>query len=180
MPEDELEPQPDTTPEPEPTPEPQPEPGEDYRGKLNAQTRFLKKEGYTFDEEKKQWVRPASRPEPSAPGALSPDAEARITRSELFGLGIKDPEEQKLVTDAAKRLGISVYEAANDEFIAARLDKMREAKKTKEATPAPNRGTGGGTANITKLAEKALATGELPTDPATREKVRAEMKRISK
>lgn len=117
---------------------------------------------------------------PPAEGALSPDAEARITRSELFGLGIKDPEEQKFVTDAAKRLGISVYEAANDELIAARLDKMREAKKTKEATPAPNRSTGGGTANITKLAEKALATGELPTDPELKAKVRAEMKRISK
>lgn len=114
------------------------------------------------------------------PGALSPDAEARITRSELFALGIKDTEEQKFVTDAAKRLGISVYEAANDELVAARLDKMREAKKTKDATPSPSRGSGGGTANITKLAEKALSTGELPTDPELKAKVRAEMRRISK
>jgi len=117
---------------------------------------------------------------PLAAGALSPEAEARITRSELFGLGIKDADDQKYVTDAAKRLGVSVYEAANDELITAKLDKMREARQTKDATPSPTRGSGGGTANVTKLAEKALATGELPTDPATREKVRAEMRRISK
>src|SRR5437660_11758598 len=41
----------------EPT-EPQ-EPQEDYRGKLNATNNFLKKEGYAFDEAKKQWVKPA-------------------------------------------------------------------------------------------------------------------------
>jgi hypothetical protein len=120
------------------------------------------------------------KPAPSNAGALSPEAEARLTRSELFGLGIKDADEQKFVTDAAKRLGVSVYEAANDELIAARLEKMREARKTKEATPAPSRGNGASTSNVTKLAEKALATGELPTDPALREKVRTEMKRISK
>jgi hypothetical protein len=57
---------------------------------------------------------------------------------------------------------------------------MREARKTKDATPAPSKGNGASSSNVAKLAEKALATGELPTDPALREKVRAEMKRISK
>lgn len=127
------------------------EPQEDYQGKLNATNRFLKKEGYTFDKEKKQWLKPATSPHPdtSTSGALSPEADARITRAELSALGIKDTDEQELVTSAAKRLGITVYEAANDEFIANKLERMRETKKTKQASPAPNRG--GGSSRNTKL-----------------------------
>jgi hypothetical protein len=112
--------------------------------------------------------------------ALSPEAEARVQRAELNGLGITNPDDQKLVSDAAKRLGISVYEAANDEFIAARLETAREKRKTKDATPPPTKGGGTSTANITRLAEKALQTGELPTEPKLKEQVKAEMRRISK
>jgi hypothetical protein len=103
----------------------------------------------------------------------------RLDRIELNSLGIKDREEQDLILGAAQRLGVSLSEAASDDVVSAKLEKMREARKTKDATPAPSR-TGQSTANVTRLAEKALSTGELPSDPKLRTEVRAEMKRLTK
>ena len=103
----------------------------------------------------------------------------RLDRIELNSLGIKHPDDQSYVISAAKRLGVGLSEAASDELVAAKLEKMAEARKTKDATPAPGRSTGSSTANVTKLAEKALQTGELPTDPALKAKVKTEMRRIS-
>jgi hypothetical protein len=105
---------------------------------------------------------------------------ARMDRIELTALGIKDREEQDFVLGAAKRLGVEVGVAANDEIVAGKLEKMREARAAKDATPRPKGGGGSTTNNVTKLAEKALQTGELPTDPKLRDQVRTEMRRISK
>ena|SRR5947209_6628577 len=163
----------------EPT-EPQ-EPQEDYRGKLNATNNFLKKEGYAFDEAKKQWVKPA--PPAHRENSSSPDLSAlekRVVKAELTAAGITHAEDQEFVLGAAKRLGVDPAEAASDPLVAGKLETMREARKTKDATPAPSRAGGGTNTNVARLAEKALSTGELPTDPALRAKVRAEMRRISK
>jgi len=124
----------------EPTEPAQPqEPQEDYRGKLNATNNFLKKEGYTFDEDAKQWKKPPAA-SPANPPAPSEQDAKRLDRIELNSVGVKDREEQDFVLSAAKRLGVSPSEAASDEIVAARLEKMRETKRTKEATPSPNRG----------------------------------------
>jgi hypothetical protein len=146
----------------------------------------LKKRAGAFEDQKKraenaegELKKLKEKPTPSNTGDLSPDAQKRLDRIELNSLGIKDRDEQDFVLGAAKRMGVDPSEAANDEFVSAKLEKMREARKTKEATPAP-KGGGGSTSNVTRLAEKALQTGELPTDPKLREQVRAEMKRISK
>jgi hypothetical protein len=106
--------------------------------------------------------------------------EKRVVRAELASAGIKDPAEQEFVIGAAKRLGVEPGEAANDPIVVAKLDKLREEKATKDATPSPSKRSGGTTSNISSLADKALKTGELPTDPELRKKVRAEMVRISK
>lgn len=105
---------------------------------------------------------------------------ARLDRIELNSLGIKDREEQDFVLGAAKRLGVEPSEAANDPIVATKLEKMREERATKDATPRPRGGGGAPVNNVTKLAEKALQTGDLPTDPELRKKVQAEMRRISK
>ncbi len=110
---------------------------------------------------------------------LSPATQQRLDRIELTSLGVRDRDEQDFVLGAAKRLGVDPSEAANDEVVQGRLEKMREAKRTKEATPTPSRGSGSST-NITRLAQKALETGELPTDAETKAKVKAEMKKLSK
>jgi hypothetical protein len=117
------------------------------------------------------------KPKP-AQEALSGDHQ-RLDRIELNSLGIQNRDDQDLVIGAAKRMGVSLTEAAADEYVSAKLERQREARKTKDATPAPGRGTGSSTANVTKLAEKALQTGELPTDPALKAKVKAEMRRVS-
>jgi len=82
--------------------------------------------------------------EPANPAAPSEPANSdRMDRVELIALGVKDREEQDFVLSVAKRAGLSPAEAFADEFVMARIEKMRVAKRTQEATPEPNRGTGG-------------------------------------
>jgi DNA-binding TFAR19-related protein (PDSD5 family) len=80
---------------------------------------------------------------------LSPATQQRLDRIELTSLGHKDREEQDFILNAAKRLGISVGEAADDEFVKSKLDRMQATRKSKEATPDPSRR--GGSARNTKL-----------------------------
>lgn len=133
------------------------EPQEDYRGKLNATNRLLKKEGYVFDETKKEWTKPspATRP-PQKDNDLSDEGIARISRAEersertaLRSMGITHTDDIQYVRDAAKRLGIDVEEAAEDEFIKNKLERMKATRETKEATPGPSKR--GGNARNTKL-----------------------------
>lgn len=88
--------------------------------------------------------------------ALSDDDRAALTRSEerseraaLRSMGITHADDIKYVRDAAKRLGIDVEEAAEDEFIKNKLERTQAARKTKEATPGPTKR--GGAARNTKL-----------------------------
>jgi hypothetical protein len=77
-------------------------------------------------------------------------SEERSERAALRSMGITHPEDIQYVRDAAKRLGIDVEEAAEDEFIKARLERKQAVRKTKEATPDPSR-RGGSQARNTKL-----------------------------
>jgi uncharacterized sporulation protein YeaH/YhbH (DUF444 family) len=83
--------------------------------------------------------------------------EQRTTRAELAAYGVKTRAEQDFVISAAKRLGIDPAEALSDDIVAARLEKMREAQKTQEATPAPSRG-GGSTKSSGKLPDFSKMT----------------------
>jgi hypothetical protein len=101
-----------------------------------------------------------------------------VTRARLEARGILDEDEQDEVMRAAKLLGITPVKALDDDIVKGKLKAMRDQKATKEATPAPgSRGGGTSTDNIGRLADKAFETGELPRDPALRQKVREEMKR---
>lgn len=171
------EPTPEQEPEnPEDAPEAEPEnDAEKYRKIAEDQRKRAEK---AEAENKKLKARQES-PAPASEHDLSPEAQKRLDRIELNSLGIKDREEQDFVLGAAKRMGVEPSEAASDEVVTAKLEKMRETRKTREATPPPSRG-GQATTNVTRLAEKALSTGELPTDPALRAKVREEMKRLTR
>jgi hypothetical protein len=88
--------------------------------------------------------------------ALSEEDTARINRSEdrseraaLRSMGITHPDDIQYVRDAAKRLGEDVEQAAEDEFVKSKLERMQEARKTKESTPGPSKR--GGSARNTKL-----------------------------
>jgi hypothetical protein len=83
--------------------------------------------------------------------ALSDEDTARITRSEerseraaLRSMGITHADDIEYVRKAATRLGIDVEEAATDELVKSKLDRMKAARDTKDATPPPNKRGGQG------------------------------------
>jgi hypothetical protein len=121
----------------------------------------------------KQEQKPA---EQEASGSSTSNSED-VTRARLEARGILDEDEQDEVMRAAKLLGVSPIKALDDDIVKGKLKAMRDQKATKEATPAPGSRGGGTTDNIGRLADKAFETGELPRDPALRQKVREEMKR---
>ena len=179
-----------TPPAEEVTPEPELENPENQDQPTAEELADLRKKATAFEDQKKRAEKAEAelkklkpKPDAEAPsnaGDLSPATQQRLDRIELNSLGIKDRDEQDFVLGAAKRLGVDPSQAAADPIVAGKLEAMREARKTKEATPAPSRAGGGTSTNITRLAEKALSTGELPPDPKLRAQVQAEMKRLTK
>lgn len=112
-------------------------------------------------------------PKQEASSAASTDD---VVRARLEARGVLDEDEQDAVIEAAKVLNLTPIKALDNEIVKGRLAAIRTQKKTNDATPAPSRG-GGTTTNIGRLADKALQTGELPTDPALKAQVKAEMRR---
>ena len=106
-------------------------------------------------------------------------AEERAERAELRAMGVTHPDDIEYVRGAATRLGVNPAEAVSDDLVAGKLEKMRAARKTKDATPRPsNRGGGGSGGNdVARLADKVSAGADLPSDPALAEKVQQEMAR---
>jgi len=107
-------------------------------------------------------------------------AEDRAERAELRAMGVTHADDIQYVREAAKRLGIEPAEAISDELVAAKLNRMAENRKSKDATPSPSkRGGNSGTNDVGRLADKVAAGGELPKDPALAEKVQKEISRRS-
>lgn len=79
---------------------------------------------------------------PNKDGQALSALEQRVVKAELTAAGHSHPDDQKFLIDAARRLGVEPLEAATDEFVASKLEKMRDARKTKDNTPAPGRGQG--------------------------------------
>lgn len=87
---------------------------------------------------------------------LSDEQEARLTRAEdraeraeLRSVGVTHPDDIAFVRKQAKHFDGDVIEAAADEFVKSKLDRMQKARETKDATPRPN--TRGGSPRNTKL-----------------------------
>jgi hypothetical protein len=72
-------------------------------------------------------------------------AEDRAERAELRAMGVTHADDIQLVRDAAKRLGVDVADAADDEFVKTKLERQRATRKTKENTPPPSTKGGGPT-----------------------------------
>jgi hypothetical protein len=108
------------------------------------------------------------------------NAETRAQRAELRSLGITHPDDLALVQKAAKELGIDPVDAADRKYVKAELEEQREARRTRDAAAPPKKGNGGSGGNdVSKLADKVAAGGELPKDPALAEKVQKELARRS-
>jgi hypothetical protein len=88
--------------------------------------------------------------------ALSDEDTARIVRSEerseraaLRSMGITHPDDIEYVRKQAKHFDGDVEQAAVDEFVKNKLERMKATRDTKDATPPPNKR--GGQARNTKL-----------------------------
>jgi hypothetical protein len=131
-----------------------------------------KKRAEIAEGELKKFKKPAetTTPTPVIPTVPS-ESNDDVVRARLEARGILDEDEQDAVIEAAKVLNTSPIKALDNEIVKGRLAALKAQKATSAATPAPSRG-GGTTTNISRLADKALETGELPSDP----KVKADVK----
>lgn len=124
---------------------------EDYRARLNAQNRFLEKEGYEFKDGK--WHK-AVETTTQAPSLTAQDI-----------IAIRDVHEEDLPTlqKWAKNEGISLAEARKDKDLGIILAARSEERRTADATQ--TKGARGATkASGQDLLDKALRTNVLPED----------------
>lgn len=108
------------------------EPKEDYRAKLNAQNRFLEKEGYKFENGK--WIKPQTETKGAKQDTVR-EVEGLSTK-DLYHLVKANVPEEDLgeVTEYAKLKNISIPEALNSNIVKAILKDKSETRKTAEAT----------------------------------------------
>jgi hypothetical protein len=162
------------------TPEPlTPEQIADLQKKANAYEDQKKRAEIAEAELKK---RPKAS-EPTTPTPVNPTvpstSDDNVTRARLEARGILDEDEQDAVIEAARVLNTTPIKALDNEIVKGRLAAIKAQKATTTATPAPSRG-GGTTTNIGRLADKALETGEMPSDPKLKAQVKEELRKRSK
>lgn len=110
---------------------------DDYRAKLNAQNRFLEKEGYEFKDGK--WAK-KPQPKPDKNPEQGPQAEQGLSDKEMYALidakvHVEDFDEVK---KAAKIIGKNVIEALRDPTVQAILEKRTEHRKSAQAANTRN------------------------------------------
>lgn len=138
---------------------------EKVRGKLNAQNRFLKKQGYVF-EKGKGWVKPTEtkvetkvvKKESSKSKDLSTSEVLTIVKAGVHEEDIPDLQEY------AQMKGISIKEALETSFIKTLISNKEEERKTAEATHTGSSKRNSGKVTDEELLEKAKS-GNLPEDP---------------
>jgi len=109
--------------------------GTDYRAKLNAQNRFLEKEGYTFENGK--WVKPVIKEEATKKEETKvANNDSNLSPKDLYALNRAnvDLEDIDEVEKAAKILGKSIPEALEDDMVKSLLQRRGEERKTAEAS----------------------------------------------
>lgn len=136
---------------------------DDYRGKLNAQNRFLEGEGYKFEGGK--WVKPVA----AAAATTAPSLSAQDI------IALRDVHEEDIgsIQDWAKFKGVSLAEARKDRDLNIILGARAEERRTAAATQ-----TSGGSRGATKpsgadLLAKAIRTNEVPEDDEGMEAIAA-------
>ena len=128
----------DTIPETESTPvetdevttEQEESKDEDYRGKLNAQNRFLKSEGYEFTNGK--WVKPQQRKTESKPETVEHSLSAKDAI--LLAKANVELDDIDEVLDYAKYRKITIAEALKNPTLKAILADKVEERRTAQAT----------------------------------------------
>lgn len=119
---------------------------DDYRARLNAQNRFLEKEGYEFKEGK--WIKP-KQSAPSQDQAFSPKDYLALRDANVSA------EDFDEVSDFAKYKGISLAEALKQPVLKTILNERAEERKTAEATATRGSRRGDTKPNDEALLERA-------------------------
>lgn len=78
----------------------------------------------------------------------------------LEARGFRNSDEQKEILRAAKSMGITPVEAAEDEYVLAKIERMRRTKKAAGAVDRPSNGSG----TVKKDVNYYIRKGILPTD----------------
>jgi hypothetical protein len=150
----------------------------DARAKLNAQNRFLKKEGYEFINGK--WVKPTNK-KPDTKVEKKSSKTTALSNSDMFVLIKANVPEEDIqeVQDYARMKGVTIKEALSTNFVKTLLSDKAEERATAEAahTGSSRRTTGKKTTSqVLSDAEK----GDLPDDPTVLAQARFAKKKAEK
>lgn len=139
---------------------------DDYRAKLNATNRFLKKEGYEFDQQANEWKKKAEKPQ-EKPQEKKPETDrsesAKLSDKDIIALSraqIDDDDIDEVLRYAAFRT-VSVADALKDSTLQSIIEDRKE--KRASALAAQTKG-GRGTSKVSgeTLLERAASKGEVP------------------
>lgn len=96
-----------------------------------------------------------------------------VEKALLAAYGFKDRDDQILIKDMARKAGVGIEEALDDDFIMARFEHMKKKQQVREASARPN-----GKGVTTKRDAGYYADkGLMPKDREMAAKVRAELAR---
>lgn len=143
--------------------------GNDFRDRLNRahnQIERLKKENARLKGEG------GGRKEGGETVAGSPE---HIEKALLAAYGYKDKDDQLLIKEMARKSGLTVVDALEDDFIMARLEHVKKKDEVRRAAARPS---GKGTTSK-RDASYYIDRGVMPKDPEEARKVRAELARRS-
>lgn len=145
---------------------------EEKVAKLEEQNRRLYARLQKQKEKKVEAPKEETKPEPQ-PAQPQADPNDDLIRARLEARGFLDEAEQDVIIKASKALGLSPFQAANDDIVKAKIDAMRQEQKTNNAIPTPSGKAGTQKHDVDYYIEK----GELPDDPEMFDKVQAELVR---
>ena len=107
---------------------------------------------------------------------VKPDTQEELDRLRLEARGYLDESEQDIILKFSKGMGVSPVEAAKDDLVKMKIERMREEAKTQNAIPTPSGKAGSQKHDV----DYYISKGEFPDDDEMFEKVQAELVRRGK
>lgn len=82
--------------------------------------------------------------------------------------GVSDEDEIAVIEGVIKKTGQTVRQALKDDYVIAKLEKLRADKAVKDATPSSTKRSGNQQSDSSSIISKFEATGVMPEDFASR------------
>jgi len=130
----------------------------------------LKKKVATLEAQKEHWREKAKNVDEKPQEDKGSD---KYTSLLLRTEGFKTKEEQEVFLSVAEKTGEEIDVLIQDDYLLAKVEKLREKKKTEAATPSSSskRSAENPADNMERLVKKLKEKGEMPKDRETREKM---------